>query len=381
VFFPVGQDPQRIIDSLAKRDAPGLGLPYEAFAVELPGPSVLTPIPANPPTLHDWIVGAATGGINVTPGSHSGQQSGSSSAHGPTVPGGQSAQPEDRLTYFTYPYTPWPGDPDIGSFQNCLQRPLPVIVATHSPVALLATDNYGNRVGTDGSGHHYGEVPGAFVTRGGDVTYTVMPYAAYTVDVSATDNGRATVVVYGYPGNPPQRSVFSLDVRRGDRGKLTLPGNPPRQLDFAGKTVQAKVGVAMSVLLDQGAITAGTSNSVRVTVKDQFGQPVPRAAVEMRDDIVKISSITDTHGQAKLRIDTIQPGAHAINVSATGYAPATANLTVNGAALLGNRGLGATPPPVQNTGGSSSAPIVIVVLLLVAAAGGYLYWRRRTAAP
>lgn len=138
------------------------------------------------------------------------------------------------------------------------------------------------------------------------------------MSLTATGNGTANVVFYpaGQTLSTPQ--VFTFPVRRGQSGSMQLAARgPARTLRFAGRTYRATSGVGLRVSGLPRKLPKH-ARTVRLIVRDQFGEPVPGVIVKISGRGVSMTSLTDSGGAATITLSAVRGGL-SVSFSAPTY--------------------------------------------------------------
>lgn len=243
--------------------------------------------------------------------------------NGPARLGYAPAQPGEELAWLGAPAPPPATQPaQRALFERCAPgaSPKTAQLEVRSPLRLRLADAEGRDFGFDARGKFVNVLGGLLVKGAGSrPDRYVVPAGAYTVTLTGTANGRATIVAR----RGGSASVFDFRVRRRARGTLRLrAAGVPSSLRFAGRTVRARRGIALSLRGLPRRLRAKRYATLRLRVADRFGAALANATVKLSGAGVRASAMTDARGRATVRIRPTKAGSLRASASAPGYATA-----------------------------------------------------------
>lgn len=241
----------------------------------------------------------------------------------------------ERLAWFGGPYPPSSANTDARrAFDRCAPGAAPAntVFSVHSPVRLLIRDAKGRSLGYDAKGKLVGTLAG-WVSRGGTTapgtTTYVVPRGTYTVRLTGTGRGRATIVASTPGPGGDQVAVFTLASRRGATGTLKVaPRGAAGALTFGGRRVRAGAGVGLRLAGVPRRVTAGRRVALTLRVSDQFGRRVGGALASVRGSRVNARGLSDARGRVRLTFVAPRSGRLRLAVSAPGHVAATRTVPV-----------------------------------------------------
>ena len=294
---------------------------------------------------------------------------------------------EQRINYFGWirPSTSGTVDPVMDGCSGRAPNP-GSLVETHSPIRLLFTDPAGKQLGFDSKGTVVSTIPGAEVITDakGENRY-LLPDDHWTALVSGTGTGPATIEVLPLSGR--NAKAFSFDVKTGQGGQLGYSGGQLPTLSFNGKTLPVtSEGIKMTATGLPARLPAASLQTIRISLKDQFGQPVQRGFVDIDGPDGPLSAVTDAAGVTSIRLHVPDQGqALSVVISAAGMATLKSSITAGpeivaiDPALAGQ--LGGLPGIDTRFAGRLLLHNLWVIGALVALGIAYALWRRRGGRP
>jgi len=232
----------------------------------------------------------------------------------------------ERLGWFGGPYPPSSANAGARrAFDRCAPGAAPAntVFAVHSPLRLLIRDAKGRKLGYDAKGKLVGTL-GGWVSRGGKgaagTTTYVVPAGSYSVGLTGTGRGRATIVA-STPGATGDRvAVFALTSRTGASGTLKVGARgAATTLTFAGRRVRAAPGVGLRVAGVPRRVSAGRRVVLKLRVSDQFGARVGGALVAVRGAGIEAGALSDARGGVRLTFVAPRSGRLTVAASAPGH--------------------------------------------------------------
>ncbi len=235
--------------------------------------------------------------------------------------------PDEDLVYFGWPYPPPNGVASAGQARGFYARTIggaSMSALVHSPVRLLFTDGSSNSLGVDAAGQAVLELPGIVVRgAGSNPEGYVLPVGDYTLGMTGTGTGRATVelLVHGASGNAA--TVFELQAKKGAKGSLAIDDGtgPAQELTFGGKSYDARAGLRLAVSgVPRKRVRTGRRVKVKVRVKDPFGRAVAAALVKLEIAGFAVQGVTGGTGRCTLALQAPRTFAGGtVSVSAPGF--------------------------------------------------------------
>ncbi len=313
VFYPRNSSPNPLLEYM--RSGPTPGDPRSWYVLDVDdfrGPDSNLAVAALP-TLADWETRV---GSNAQPGR-------------------LEPWPDEDLMYFGWPYPPPDGIVAASLARGLYARAIRVKgmeAIAHSPVNLLFTDAQSRSIGIDAAGRRHLDLPGVIVAgKGANPGGYVLPADAYTVTLTGTGAGPATVA-FGFPAaDGPAPTVFTLRSARGATGTVAVDAasGPASQANFGGTNYVAQAGVALVCTRVAKTLKAGKRVKLTVVAKDPWRKPVSDAVATFAAGLFTARATTDAKGRATLALSVpTTPGAGTLTVSAPGFADSVQTFNV-----------------------------------------------------
>jgi hypothetical protein len=205
-------------------------------------------------------------------------------------------------------------------------------VTAHSPVSLLATGAHGLRAGIGPRGGPVDTIPGAIVHHHGrEVSELELPAGSYRIAVTGTGRGHATLVIDARGRHGIESEVFAFDVRRHERGSLTLRrGRVPARMRLGRHRLHGARGVALLVHGVPKAIPHGVRSTLTLSVTDQFGKPATGVRVRVSGiaGASGLTTISGAGGRLSLSVEPRTRGRLSLRLSGPGYRTRTVRVKV-----------------------------------------------------
>jgi hypothetical protein len=233
--------------------------------------------------------------------------------------GSLNAPPQEELEYFGFPYPPpvTSATAQVSFYGPCL-APDPSLqeIQTHSPVRLSFTGPNHYQFGLGANGKHAGGGSG-LIERSGDVTTYAIPRGSYTMQVTATGKGPATIVMLSPAKRTQTVQSVSLTVRKGQSGNLALgPGGVAGPLRLGAKSVRASKGLPLTLKGVPRTLRAKHRARIQLTLTS-FGAPIANALVTASGK-ARAAAVTNQRGAVRLSLTPTSKGKVSLTISVPG---------------------------------------------------------------
>ncbi len=233
-----------------------------------------------------------------------------------------------------YGYGPYPpaggGVAQQSSFNSCVSRTFATSITPHSPVTVTATAQHGTSTGLSPSGKASVGIPGSIVSHSGRVLREItLPEGSYSLRVTGTGSGPATLVLAVHGASRLQTRVFHFRARRGAAGTIALRGaSIGSTMRFGSRTIHADTGLALKVSGLPRLLHRRRIARLRISLRARLGGAAGGASVRVSGVAGRHSASTDGSGRLSL---TLRPGGRGrivITFAGPGYQTLTRTITV-----------------------------------------------------
>ena len=234
-------------------------------------------------------------------------------AHGHPHLGYYQPKGAENLLYGDGPYPPYGADQSVQQgFRDCVTGPAATTITIHSPLSLLVSGPGGTAAGVTRTGAPVDTIPGAIVRYAGRRVLSVqLPVGSYRAALTGTGSGPATVAVS--TGN--SSGVYTLRVRGGQTGALSISGRSTGVLRFGGHTIRPAAGLALRVTGLPRSLAHGRPGVLVVRVRDPFGQPAAGAILRGPN---RSTSVVNGRGLARLPFGKLRRGRITVTIAGAG---------------------------------------------------------------
>jgi hypothetical protein len=250
---------------------------------------------------------------------------------GRPVFGLENPKAHDELLYGYGPYAPIGASPAVqATFQKCVSPAFQMSITPHSPVTVEVRDAQGQETGLSRAGAATDAIPGSLVSHSGRALKLVsLPAGTYTVKVSGTGAGPATLVFAVPTAGGISTQVFHFQSRAGASGTLRVSAaGAATRMDFGGRTLRAAPGLALSVHGLPGSVRHGRTAHLSLAIRELLGHGAPSVAVRLSGAAGSLHSSSRLSGRVHLTVDPTRRGSIRLQFSGPGYQSLTRTIRV-----------------------------------------------------
>ena len=243
----------------------------------------------------------------------------------------EKPQAHDDLLYGYGPYPPFGGSVAAqASFKQCVSPSFQTRITPHSPVTVQLRDAQGKESGLAPTGLADDAIPGSLVSHSGRTLRLIsVPGGSYTVTVTGTGDGPATLVFTVPTATGVSTRVFHFQSRRGAKGRLSLSAaGAGATLHFAGRTIRGTPGLALSVRGLPSSLKKGRTAHLSLALREQLGHGAGPVAVRVSGVAGGLSATSTAAGRLRLTLHPKRRGAIRLVFSGPGFASLTRTLRV-----------------------------------------------------
>ena len=243
----------------------------------------------------------------------------------------EKPQAGDELLYGYGPYPPF-GAPIAtqSTFKQCVGPAFQTTITPHSPVTVLVRDAKGEETGLASSGVAHDAIPGSQVRHSGKTLRGIsIPSGSYTVRVTGTGNGPATLVFAVPTAGGTSTRVFHFRSRRGARGRLAVSAaGVSSTLRIGGRSVRGAAGLALSLRGLPSSVRKGKISHLSISIREQLGHPAGAVTVHVSGVAGRFSASSTFSGKLHLALHPTRRGAIKLTFSGPGFKGASRTLRV-----------------------------------------------------
>jgi hypothetical protein len=228
----------------------------------------------------------------------------------------------ESLLYGYGPYPPFAGTISAqSSFNKCVAYTFATSVTPHSPVRVLIRDAHGDTSGLGAQGQVSDDVPGALVSYKGKTLHEItMPSGKYTIQVTGSGSGPATLVFAAGSSGATNTRVFHFQARKGAKGMIAVNGSQiSSTMRFAGHTVKASDGLTLSVHGLPSRLHKGKASHLSLSLKEQLGHAAGPVSVRASGVAGGVSATSTDAGKMRLTLRPRRRGSITLVFSGTGF--------------------------------------------------------------
>lgn len=237
----------------------------------------------------------------------------------------------DELLYGYGPYPPFGGPiATQTTFKQCVSPAFQMTITPHSPVTVEVRDAAGQETGLTPTGAPTAAIPGSLLSHAGRTLRLVsIPAGSYTVTVTGTGNGPATLVFNVPTSSGTSTRVFHFQARRGAKGSLSLRASGAGStLRIGGRSVRGTAGLTLILSGLPGTLKKGRAAHLSIAIREQLGRGAGPVAVRVSGAAGSFSSSSTDAGRLRLTLHPKRRGSIRLTFSGPGFQPLRRTLKV-----------------------------------------------------